>query len=276
VIGAAVATAISEISSGLAYLFLLFQRQLVQLRLLVRPPSLRSLLPLLLGGMTMLGRQFALNIGFLFANRKAQMLDPMYGIDAAAYGIVMQMTSVLCVMHIAMQSTAATLIPSVLAKSSSSTTHPIDRENDQGCGRQMAHRLFVWGTLFGLLMGMIQYYMMPYIIPWFTSIPEVRDMIYTPARIGSMINMINGPVFVGEGIMIGMKNFRDLLLITSVGISIMVLGLLSPMGQKSTHGIMISFLGFTIFQAIAVVLHYLLASPLQNKKGNRNKVKQTV
>lgn len=218
---------------------------------------MKSLIPLLVGGITMLGRQLALNIGFLLANRKAQSFDPTYGTVAAAYGIVMQITSVTSVMHIAIQSTAATLVPAILAKS---------KDNNLEQGRYMANRIFFWGTLLGLIMGTIQYISMPFIIPLFTSIPEVTNIIYTPAMIGSLINIVNGPVFAGEGIMLGMRNYRDLLFITSIGISIMVIGLSSPiLGQKSLNGIMISFLAFCTFQAIAVVIHYLKFSPLNVK-----------
>ena len=103
--GAAVATALAETTSGIIYLKLLLKRKLANLRDILRPPSLRSLMPLILGGASMLGRQLALNIGFIFAGRRAQSLDPS-GVSAAAYGIVMQMYIVGVVVHVALQGTA--------------------------------------------------------------------------------------------------------------------------------------------------------------------------
>jgi putative MATE family efflux protein len=94
VVGAALATAASEAVGGLVYLGLLMKRGLVTTKGLITPPSWLSILPLLQGGLSVLGRQLALNIGILSAARRAQSLDPSGGVAAAAYGIVMQMYSV--------------------------------------------------------------------------------------------------------------------------------------------------------------------------------------
>jgi Na+-driven multidrug efflux pump len=75
-VGAALATALSEVASGLTYLRLLLRRKLVTPSLLLRPPSWKSLRPLLQGGASMLGRQLAINIGLLSAARRAQTMDP--------------------------------------------------------------------------------------------------------------------------------------------------------------------------------------------------------
>jgi Na+-driven multidrug efflux pump len=75
-VGAALATALSEAASGLVYLRLLLRRKLVTPSLLLRPPSLKSLMPLLQGGASMLGRQLAINVGLISAARRAQTMDP--------------------------------------------------------------------------------------------------------------------------------------------------------------------------------------------------------
>jgi Na+-driven multidrug efflux pump len=75
-VGAALATAMSEAASGLVYLRLLLKRKLVTPSLLLRPPSLKSLMPLLQGGASMLGRQLAINVGLISAARRAQTMDP--------------------------------------------------------------------------------------------------------------------------------------------------------------------------------------------------------
>lgn len=75
-VGAALATAFSEAASGLIYLRLLLKRKLVTPALLLRPPSLKSLMPLLQGGASMLGRQLAINVGLISAARRAQSMDP--------------------------------------------------------------------------------------------------------------------------------------------------------------------------------------------------------
>lgn len=83
--GAALATAGSEILGGLIYLKLLLRRKLVRWSRLLRPPSMKSLIPLLQGGAAMLMRQATLNVAFLTAARRAQAMDPT-GVAAAAYG----------------------------------------------------------------------------------------------------------------------------------------------------------------------------------------------
>jgi Na+-driven multidrug efflux pump len=90
-VGAAVATAASEALGGMTYIHLLLRRKLARWKLLLRPPSWQALWPLLQGGAAMLLRQLALNIGFLVATRRAQLMDPS-GVSGAAYGITMQVS----------------------------------------------------------------------------------------------------------------------------------------------------------------------------------------
>ena len=90
--GAAAATSIAEMASALIYLRLLVRRRLVQWSRLFRPPKLESLLPLIQGGLAMLMRQLTLNVAFVSAARRAQVLDPT-GVSAAAYGITMSLAA---------------------------------------------------------------------------------------------------------------------------------------------------------------------------------------
>ena len=84
--GAAVATAGSEMISGVTYLYLLLKKKLLQTKQMLSVPSWERLKPLVIGGFAMLMRQLVLNIAFLGASRKAQMMDRATGIPAAAYG----------------------------------------------------------------------------------------------------------------------------------------------------------------------------------------------
>ena len=173
--GAALATAIAEATSGLIYLKLLFRRVLARWSLLLRPPSWKALLPLLQGGAAVLFRQTSLNIGFLAAGRRAQTMDPS-GVSAAAYGIVMQMYTVGIVVHVAMQQTAATLVPLTLCQKG---------END---ARHVADRMFVWGTVVGALLGLIQYLCLPFLVPLFSTLPEVQEAVKFPALAGGIVD----------------------------------------------------------------------------------------
>ena len=184
-VGAAIATAVSETLGGITYLKLLLRRKLARWSLILRPPSFKSLLPLLQGGAAMLIRQLALNVGFLVATRRAQLMDPS-GVAGAAYGITMQIYSVGIILLVAMQSTAAALVPASLAKSG--------RKEARKC----ADRLFAWSSLVGLVLGVAQYALLPVLVPIFSTLPEVREAVRVPALIASLIHVVNGPVLAGE------------------------------------------------------------------------------
>jgi putative MATE family efflux protein len=256
--GAALATAIAEATSGLIYLKLLLLRKLARWSLFLRPPSWKALLPLLQGGAAMLFRQAALNIGFLAAGRRAQTMDPS-GVSAAAYGIVMQIYTVGIVVHLAMQQTAAALVPLTLCQTG---------EDD---ARRVADRMFVWGSIVGSLLGMIQYLCLPFLVPLFSTLPQVQEAVKLPALVASLIHIINGPVFAGEGIMLGLCCYKDLALLTSSGIAAMVLCLLSPLGQR-LDGILLSLGAFCSFLSIGVIIHHLRFSPLSKSRKQHAEV----
>jgi putative MATE family efflux protein len=250
-LGAAVATAASEALGGLAYFTLLLKKKLTRWSRLLRPPSMKALLPLLQGGAAMLVRQMALNVGFLVATRRAQSLDPS-GVSGAAYGIVMQIYVVGVIVLVAMQSTASALIPAAAAKAGD--TH----------ARRMGDRLFGWSSLFGMSLGLTQYLLLPLLVPMFSTTPDVQQAVRSPALIASLIHLVNGPIFAGEGIMMGLGSFKDLALVTAGSVGTMVACFATPMG-KGLDGIMWSILISNILQAVGVVWHYLKAGPLAVK-----------
>ena len=75
--GAAIALVVAETLSGIAFLNLLLRKKLVTLRgILFELPSWKRLRPLIVGGLTVLMRQLALNVAFLTPLSKAQAIDP--------------------------------------------------------------------------------------------------------------------------------------------------------------------------------------------------------
>lgn len=249
--GAALATAASETLGGLVYLKLLLRRKLVTMRrLLVDPPSPQSLLPLLRSGAAMLLRQATLNVAFLAAARRAQSMDPS-GVSAAAYGITMQVYSVGVVLQIAVQSTAAALVPSA-------------QDDDEA--RRVADRCFAWGTTVGVLLCAAQYALLPRVVPSFSPLPEVREAVRAPAALSSLLHLVNGPVFAGEGCMLGLGAFKALATVTLLGVGVMV-GCIqcTPLGRR-LDGILWSLAAFSAFQAVGVVLYHLRIGPLARKR----------
>lgn len=261
-VGAAIATALSEGIGGLTYLRLLFRRRLIQWSKVLKPPPMSRILPLLQGGAAMLFRQMAINIGFLVATRRAQIMDPT-GVAGAAYGITMQIYAVGIIMLVAMQNCAAALVPSSLAKDGSHAA------------RQTADRLFTWSSLAGIGLAMTQLLLLPILVPAFSTLPEVQQAVRTPALIASLIHIVNGPTLAGEGVMIGLGCYKDLALITFGWIAAMVACLSSPFFGQRLDGIMWSILLSSLFQQLGVIFHYLKLGPLAVRKDKAQPLETT-
>lgn len=230
---------------------LLIRRKLVQLKRLLKPPSLKALIPLIQGGLAILLRQATLNVAFVCAARRAQALDPS-GVSAAAYGITMQIYSLGVVAHLGIQATAASMVSSARATRGDSA------------GRETADRIFGYGCLLGMVLAVGQYFLLPTITPLFSPLPEVIEAVKGPAAISSFIHLVNGLVFAGEGTLLGLGAFKDLAIITAMGVLCMISCLISPLG-KSLNGILLSLAAFNLFQGLAVTLHHVRVSPLRRK-----------
>lgn len=262
-VGAAKATAVAEILGGATYIRLLLRRKLATFRLLLKPPPLKSLIPLLTGGAAMLLRQLALNIGFLVATRRAQVLDAS-GVSGAAYGITMQIYSVGIIALVGMQNAAAALVPSF--RNAKDVADPLERDEN---ARNAADRLLGWSTLVGLGLGIGQLALLPVLVPLFSTLPEVREAVQMPSLIAALIHVVNGPVLAGEGILMGVGAYKELALITMGYIATMI-GCLSwtPLGQR-LDGIMWSILLSSMVQQVGVVGHYLKFGPLALRKRRK-------
>jgi multidrug resistance protein, MATE family len=272
-VGAAMATAASEMLGGITYLHLLLQRNLARWTLLWKPPSWQSLRPLLQGGTAMLLRQLALNVGFLVATRRAQQMDPT-GVTGAAYGITMQIYSVGIIALVGMQNAAATLVPSARAKNQQQNQQNHHDNNDE-VARRTADRLLGWSTLMGILLGVGQFLLLPILVPLFSTLDTVQQAVRRPTLIASLIHMVNGPVLAGEGILMGLASYQALAIITMVYIASMVTCLTcSPLGQR-LDGIMWSILLSSVVQLIGVIGHYWKVGPLAVPKKRKDRNQNT-
>ncbi|KAL3783961.1 hypothetical protein HJC23_013341 [Cyclotella cryptica] len=249
--GAAAATSLSELTSSIIYLRLMLRRKLIRWSKLFQPPSLTSLLPLIKGGAAMLLRQATLNIAFVSAARRAQVMDPT-GVSAAAYGITMQIYSLGVVAHLGVQGTAAALVPSSRAV------------GGEDAAREVADRIFVWGSILGAILALVQWFALPMVTPLFSPLDEVRQAVKGPAAISSFIHLVNGLVFAGEGTMLGLGCYRDLAIITGIGVAAMISCLASPLGNN-LNGVLISLAAFNLVQGLAVTLHHVRVSPLRRR-----------
>jgi Na+-driven multidrug efflux pump len=185
------------------------------------------------------------------AARRAQAMDPS-GVSAAAYGIVMQIYSLGVVAHLGVQGTAAALVPSSRAV------------GGDDAARAVADRIFIWGSILGAVLAAVQWAALPIITPIFSPLEEVMRAVRGPAAISSFIHLVNGMVFAGEGVMLGLSSFRDLALITALGVGVFLSSLASPLG-KTLNGVLISLAAFNLVQGVAVTIHHVRVSPLRRR-----------
>ena len=116
--------------------------------------------------------------------------------------------------------------------------------------------------MLGVVLALGQWFALPVITQWFSPLVVVRDAVRGPAAISSFIHLVNGLVFAGEGTMLGLGLFRDLALITCLGVFVMLLCLSSSLGC-TLNGVIISLAAFNVVQGLAVTVHHIRISPLR-------------
>jgi hypothetical protein len=94
--------------------------------------------------------------------------------------------------------------------------------------REVADR--IWGMMLGVVLALVQWFALPLITRWFSLLTTGRDAVRGPAAILSFIHLVNELVFAGEGTMLELGSYRDLALITCLGVFVMVLCLSLSLG----------------------------------------------
>lgn len=143
--GAALATSISQLVSGAAYLTLLLRRGLVRWRTALRPPSKAMLAKVAAAGGAVQVRNIALNVAFIAITRKTQTLDST-GIAAAAHSVTIALWQLGGVLLFAMGSVATLLTSAEIGKAESTAED----------ARAIALRVLSWGGLMGAALGVLQ------------------------------------------------------------------------------------------------------------------------
>lgn len=229
--GAALATLAAEVISAIIYLFLLKRRDLIRWTKLVQPPSWTSLEPLVKGGAALQLRNLSLNLTFLAVARVTQSIDQS-GVAAAAHAMAIQTFQIGGIVLLALSTVAQTIVPTAMVSRLSFTKG--DKTNSKGeqkwgkrtqatttsvggldYARATVNRLMSWGFVLGCGLGALQLLLLP-AIRRATPLQEVRDAAKVPAIIASVLQIINGLVFIGEGVMIGTGSFLQLSLSTVV------------------------------------------------------------
>ena len=256
--GAAAATCVAEIIAFLIYSSILLKREII-LFSLFKIPNWSALKPLLLGGMAMQVRSMSMNFAFLNLQQTIQALDKT-GTAAAAHAIAMQFWQLGGIILICMSVVATTIIPTVLTNKVSKSTS--DTMKDL---KFTANRLMMWGVLLGVILAMLQLLSLP-LLKLLSPLASISEAARMPSLIGSSMNLINGVIFIGEGIQLGCQSFNALGVSTAIGSAGMVL-FLKYFGT-SLSNVWTSLLVLNIVRLTNVLIFHFYTSPysIDNKK----------
>jgi len=260
--GAALATLAAEVVSAVIYIYLLRKRDLIRWRRLIRPPSWESLEPLLKGGAALQLRNLSLNLTFLAVARVTQSIDQT-GVAAAAHAMAIQTFQIGGIVLLALSTVAQIMVPNAMVKR-------YDPETKQMIGgldyaKSTVNRLMSWGFILGCILGSLQIALLP-AIRQATPLQEVRDAATMPAIIASLLQIINGLVFIGEGVMIGTGSFMQLSLSTlaaTIG-CLWALHVFPPV--VGLTGVWLGFGVFNFIRLAGVWIHQMKNGPLSRRK----------
>ncbi|NDE34531.1 MAG: hypothetical protein EB012_06730 [Gammaproteobacteria bacterium] len=115
----------------------------------------------------------------------------------------------------------------------------------------VADRLLTWGALLGVVLGGVQLLCLP-LLKGFSPLPEVQEAARLPSIIGAMLQVINGVVFIGEGIQQGNQAFTSLAACTAVA----TVGMLTSLRLFGTSlaGVWGSFAVFNGIRLLGVLM----------------------
>ena len=246
--GVAMATSISEICSFFIYIFLLFRKNIISAAALLRPPTPASLRHLMAGAGAVQMRALTVNLTFVFVTRTTLALDST-GTSAAAHTVTTQLWYLGGIFLMALSSITSALVPQWLNR------------KDRGglaAAKRVADRLLLWGLALGIALGCVQLLSLP-LLNLFTELPEVRQAAVVPSIIGAALQLINGVVFCGEGIMTGHQAFGRLALNTACASAVLVTCLYF---SNSLVGVWCSFWAFNSVRLVLAMQHHLVAGPL--------------
>ena len=131
--------------------------------------------------------------------------------------------------------------------------------------KRLANRLMGWGLVLGSLLGGVQLLVLPF-INVFTPLPAVQKAARVPSIIASFLQIINGVVFIGEGIMQGEGMFLPLALNNVAAATGMVFALKILSAKYGLNGVWLSFGVFNGIRLAGVIIHQVFLSELSARK----------
>jgi putative MATE family efflux protein len=269
--GAAVATLAAEVISAVAYLYLLRKKELIRWRKVFRLPSLSKLEPLLRGGAALQLRNVALNLTFLAVTRVTQSIDET-GVAAAAHAMAIQTFSLGGFVLLALSTVAQIVVPNEMVEKFDEKGQKIGGGSD--AARAVVNRLMTWGFILGTVLGALQIALLP-LIARSTPLQEVRDAALMPSILASVFQIMNGLVFIGEGVMIGCGNFMMLSLSTIVATLACLQALRVFPANYGVTGVWMGFGVFNTLRLAGVWLHQTRIGPLARRKIRKSRADES-
>jgi len=256
--GAALATLGAEIISASGFFYLMLKRKMIRWSKLFRLPRWDQLKPLLEGGAALQLRNVALNLTFLAVARVTQSLDDT-GVAAAAHALAIQVFQLGGVVLLALSVVAQTVVPNELVEKVDALTGK--QTGGKRAAKNVVNRLMSWGFVLGVSLGSLQLLMLP-LLQKSSPLEEVRKAAVIPSILASVYQIMNGLVFIGEGVMVGCGNFLQLSMSTVVATTAALISLNTLPKMFGLTGVWMSFGVFNTFRLAGVWLHQTKTGPL--------------
>lgn len=270
--GAAFATLAAEVISAVIYIYLMRKKNMIKLSKIFKLPSWTKLAPLLKGGFALQLRNVALNVTFLAVTRVTQGIDTT-GIGAAAHAMAIQVFQIGGIVLLALSTVAQTVVPNELVERFDETRQRM--VGGPRSARTSVNRLMSWGFILGILLGLLQIAVLP-LVSKVTPLQEVREAARIPSYLASIYQIINGLVFIGEGVMVGTGSFLQLSLSTVVATTGCLWALKTFPPLYGLKGVWFSFGVFNVLRLGGVAIHQFFNGPLSPRNIELNEEKKAL
>jgi Na+-driven multidrug efflux pump len=289
VAGSALASAVSETVGACVYLTLLCQRDLINPAQMLQAICSNGnnkvqkwwtkTRPLLQAGAAFQLKSLATNMAFVSIARVVQGLDDT-GVAASANAMATQLFQLGSVALASASMVTQTLVPNEMVMhhhhhhKSSAVVEIDEHGNEQSCStfggprnaRNVVNRLFAWGLVLGFATCFVQLALLIPMMQHSTPLQDVRDASWIPCILASLGQIINGPVFIGEGIMIGTGAFLQLSFVTALSSLTCVVALKLHLAKYGVNGVWIGFGVWNVLRLVGVYVHDRINGPLSPRK----------
>lgn len=237
--GAAVATVFAQwVGAGI------FLRLLVKRAMVTRPKNLSEAIPSMLvmgrNGVLVSLRTAALLVAFTYSASRATRLGPE---SIAAHQLVMQLWLLASMLADAYAVAGQVMIGEAVGHSEELKIHAITR------------RLMAWGVAIGGFL-LVVFWLSRGLLQTLAGDPEVGDLAVQAGSVAALMQPITAPLFVADGIFLGLLALGALVTSTSLGSAVAV-GLMAftPLGGSLT-GIWWALAAMMVVRSLVFVVTY--------------------